>query len=715
MPDGIGTDHARIDGHAKVTGSARYPSDMPVNNPAYGWLATSAIARGRITAIDEAAARAVPGVLEVFSHRNMRGAVAKADFFAKGGYVGSTIRPMESEQIWHNGQIIALVVADSLEAAREAARLLKVEYIEECPAAGFGSEGAETKAASDAGFEDPKVCDADAAFAAAEVKVAAEYSTPTQHHNPIELFTTTAVWSGGQLTIHEPSQFVHGMRHGIAAQLNLDPADVHVVSPFVGGAFGAKGALTQRTALVAEAARRLRRPVKLVPTREQGFTIATYRAETRHRVRLAASRDGKLLALVHEGEEVTSRPDAYKVAGTATTARVYACPNVRTKVSMVHADRNTPGFMRSPSEVPYMFALESAMDELAYALRMDPVELRRLNDTQHEAIKGVPYSSRNLVQCLEAGARAFGWERRSAEPRSMRDGDWLVGWGCATSIYPTHIGAASARVTLFPNGEVRVQTAAHDVGTGAYTAIGLAAAQGLGVKLAKVQVELGNSDLPPAPVAGGSNTTASVCTVVMKACDEIRARRAQGRQGAIEVYAENIPEGLPPEAIGKLYQGRNALGGGLEGEKSAMAAFGAVFVEVRVHARTQEVRVPRITGAFAAGRIVSPRQARSQLTGGLIWGISAALHEETEIDRRVARYMNDNLSEYLIPVNADIQQVEVVLLEEDDSQVNPLGIKGIGELGNVGTNAAVANAVFHATGIRQRHLPVRIEKLLARA
>ncbi len=712
MPDGIGTDHQRIDGRAKVTGGARYASDVMLGNVAHAWLVTSAIARGHITGMDEAAARAVPGVLEVFSHRNMHGAVAETEFFAKGGYVGSTIRPLESDRIWHDGQIVAMVVADTLEAAREAAFRLQVEYREEQPAAGFDAAGVEVKAASEGGFEDPEVGDADRAYGNAEVKIEAEYSTPTQHHNPIELFTTTAHWVGGKLELHEGSQFVHGLKNGVAAQLGIDPADVHVVSPFVGGAFGSRGSLTQRTALVAEAARRLGRPVKLVPTRDQGFTIATYRAETRQKVKLAAGRDGKLQALVHEGWEVTSRPDPYKVGGTATTARIYACPNVRTKVNLVHADRNTPGFMRSPPELPYMFALESAMDELAVALNMDPVELRRVNDTQHEPIKGLPYSSRNLVGCLDAGAKAFGWERRNPAPRSMRQGEWLVGWGMATSIYPTHIGAATARVTLLPSGHARVQTAAHDVGTGAYTAIGLAAAEGLGVSLDKVAVELGDSDLPPAPVAGGSNTTASVCNVVMKACDEIRARRAQGQQGAIEVYAENVPEGLPPEAIGKLYQGRNALGGGLEGGKQAMAAFGAIFVEVRVHERTREVRVPRAVGAFAAGRIVSPRQAHSQLTGGMIWGIGAALHETTEIDHRTARYMNDNLSEYLVPVNADIQQLDVIMLDERDSQANPLGIKGIGELGNVGTNAAVANAVFHATGTRPRHLPVRIEQLL---
>ncbi len=713
MPDGFGTDHQRIDGRAKVTGGARYASDVVVGNVAHAWLVTSAIARGRITGFEDAEARAVPGVLEVFTHRNMQGAVAETEFFAKGGYVGSTIRPLESDQVWHAGQIVALVVADTLEAAREAAQRLRVRYAEEAPAAGFDAAGVEVVAASDAGFEDAGVGDADSAFAAAAVKVEASYSTPTQHHNPIELFTTTASWAGGKLTLHEGSQFVHGLKHGIAAQLRIDPADVHVVSPFIGGAFGARGSITQRTALVAEAARRLGRPVKLVPTRAQGFTIATYRAETRQQVKLAASRDGRLQALVHEGWEVTSRPDAYKVGGTATTSRIYACPNVRTKVHMVHADRNTPGFMRSPPELPYMFALESAMDELAYALDMDPVQLRRINDTQREPIKGLPYSSRNLVGCLDAGARAFGWERRSPAPRSMRDGEWQVGWGVATSIYPAHIGTATARVTLLPDGRARVQTAAHDVGTGAYTAIGLAAAEGLGLALERIVVELGDSDLPPAPVAGGSNTTASVCNVVIKACEEIRARRAQGQQGAIEVYAENVPEGLPPDSIGKLYQGRNALGGGLEGGKQAMAAFGAIFLEVRVHDRTREVRVPRVLGAFAAGRIVSPRQARSQLTGGLIWGIGAALHEQTEIDPRSARYMNDNMAEYLVPVNADIRQVEVLLLDEQDTQANPLGIKGIGELGNVGTNAALANAVFHATGTRPRDLPVRIEHLMA--
>ncbi|WP_207802803.1 xanthine dehydrogenase family protein molybdopterin-binding subunit [Roseicella frigidaeris] len=753
MSGRIGQSPVRVDGRAKVTGAAHYASDMAVPNPAWAWLVTSAIARGRIAAIDEAAARAVPGVLDILTHRSMRGEVGDAGFFAGGGYAGSTIRPLQDDRVRHDGEIVAIVLAEGLEQAREAAYRLRIDYAEETPAAGFGSEGAElvsAREASGGSFEDPGVGDADAAFAGAAIRVAADYATPTQHHNPIELFTTTAQWEDGRLTVFEGSQYVHGLKNGLAAQLGLDPAMVRVESPYIGGAFGSRGSLTQRTALIAVAARRLNRPVKLVATRDQGFTIASYRAETRQHVKLGADTDGRLVALVHEGTEVTSRPDPYKVAGTQTTSRIYACPNIRTRVSLLHADRNTPGFMRSPPELPYMFALESAMDELAHAAGLDPIELRRRNDTMREPIKGLPWTSRSLMPCFDRGAAAFGWAERNPAPRSMREGDWLVGWGCATTIYPTHLGAATARVTLTPDGRARVQTAAHEIGTGTYTVVAQAAAEGLGLPLGKVLVEMGDSDLPPAPVSGGSNVTASVCTVVMQACEQIRARLAaaategplQGRDpatlrlldgalrapdgaaeplaaamaraanGAIEVYAENIPEGLPPDSLKKLYQGKQALGGGLEGKQHVMAAFGAEFVEVRVHSRTAELRVPRILGAFAAGRIVNPRTARSQLMGGLIWGIGSALHEATEIDRRTARYVNDNIAEYLIPVNADVPQVEVLFVEEEERTANPLGIKGLGELGNVGTNAAIANAVFHATGKRVRELPIRIESVL---
>jgi xanthine dehydrogenase YagR molybdenum-binding subunit len=711
---GIGTPQSRLDGPAKVRGEAHYGSDIALPKAAYAYLATSSIARGRIVSIDEAATRALAGVLDVLTYRNI-GTIAPGKTFDGGGYMGTTIAPLNSPQIFHDGQIVAVVVADTFEAARDGAHRLRIAYAEEAPAATFDSGGSETVAASAIApkHQDPQVGDEANAFAAAPVRMEADYETATEHHNPIELFATACSWSGAKLTVWESSQNMWGFKNGLAQQLGIPVDDIHAISPFVGGAFGSRGSLTQRTAIVALAAKKIGRPVKLVATRDQGFTIATYRAETRHHIRLGATRDGKLQSLYHEGFEVTSRPDNYMVSGTDASTRLYACANVNSKVSIVHADRNTPGFMRSPPETPYIFALECAMDELSYALGIDPVALRRINDTRIEPIKGLPFSSRSLVQCFDQGAAAFGWSRRSAKPRSMRDGDWLIGWGTATTVYPSNIAPAAARVTLFPDGSAKVQTATHEIGQGVYTVCALIVAGKLGVDPQRVTVELGDSDLPPAPVAGGSNSTASVSNAIAKACDDILAKKSAGAAGVIEAYAENTPKGAPQDGIANLYKGKPSFVGGVAGKDNVRFAFGAQFVEVRVHARTGEIRVPRATGAFAAGRIVNPKTAQSQLMGGMIWGISAALHEATEIDHRAARYTNDNLADYLIPVNADIQKIEVIMVAEEDAVVNPLGIKGVGELGNVGMNAAVANAVFHATGVRVREIPIRLEKLLA--
>ena len=380
------------------------------------------------------------------------------------------------------------------------------------------------------------------------------------------------------------------------------------------------------------------------------------------------------------------------------------------------------------------------MDELAVQLKMDPVELRRVNDSMTDAT-GKAWSSRSLMKCFDQASSAFGWSKRSIEPGSMRDGDWLIGWGCASAVYPTHIGAATARVQFNADGRANVQLAAHEIGTGVMTVVAQMAAERLGIPLDQVTVELGDSKFPPVPVAGGSNQTASCCSVVMKACDAIMAKLNGGSgkaetvgagtndglqqkftrlgRSTIEEYAENIPPAAKPNAvvgmfsdpIKKLYEGIPTLVGGSQGER-LMYATGAEFVEVRIHAQTREIRVPRIVGAFAAGRIMNPRTARSQYMGAMIWGISSALHEATEIDPRNARYINDNLADYLVPVNADIQQLEVILVPEKDDSVNPAGVKGIGELGNVGTAAAIANAVYHATGIRVRELPIRLEKLM---
>src|SRR5579871_1298073 len=714
----------------------------------------STIARGCIERLDLDAAFAVPGVLDILTEENT--SELKTVAFTGGGGGASTSIQQLGPEIAHAGQIIAVVIADTFEAASEAAQKVEVTYAAESPSATFGSPRlTEDDAAKVSKIHTrlPNVGDAEAALGEAEMTVDVEYATPTQHHNSIELFTTTCSWVDDRLTIYEPSQFVYGLKSSVAQRLAAEAEKVEVVSPFVGGAFGSKATMTPRTALIALAAKRLNRPVKLVATRSQGFTVSTYRAETRHHVRLGARRDGKLVGYAHEGWEISSRPDAYVVAGVEESARLYAFFSLETNVNVVHAGRSTPDFMRSPPMVPYMYALETAMDELAVKLAMDPIELRRINDTMIEPIEGKPFSSRSLMKCYDRAAEGFGWIRRNPQPGSMRQGEWLIGWGCATALYPTHIGPAAVRVRLLPAGDVTVQTAAHEIGTGAYTVIGQMAAERLGVPLGSVTVEIGDSRLPPAPVAGGSNTTASTCSAVMKACDGIRRKLSHAavtaNEGAlagrdptqltfrngqivapdgaaelveetfrrlgtsvIEEYAEFIPHGAPPEAVKDLYAGKVTLVGGPEGEKM-MFAMGAELVEVRVHKLTREIRVPRIVGAFAAGHLMNTRTARSQLMGGMIWGIGSALHEATEIDPRNARYVNDNLADYIIPVNADAPSVEVILVPEEDHDVNPAGVKGLGELGNVGTAAAISNAVYHATGIRVRKLPIRIEDLLA--
>jgi xanthine dehydrogenase YagR molybdenum-binding subunit len=750
----MGQPAPRYDAAAKVTGRATYGSDMPLDNPAYAFLVTSAIARGRINSFDLDDARRVRGVIEIVTHENAP-KLKESKLFSNGGYAGTTIQPLKSADIAHDGEIIAVVVADSYEVAREAANRVKVSYSAATPSASFDSPGT-TKAAAkgqNAQFkEDPKVGDFAKAFEEAEVRVTASYDTPTQHHNPMELFSTSCAWMGDNLVIYEPSQYVYGLKNGVAEQLGIDADKVRVVNPYVGGGFGSRGSMTPRTAIIAGIARRLNRPIKLVPTRDQGFTIATYRAETRHAIKLGASRDGKLVALRHEGAEVSSRADPYCVGGTKTTTRLYACPNVDSLVSIVRADRNTPGFMRSPPEVPYLFALESAMDELAVKLNMDPVELRRVNDTTNEPIGGKPYTSRSLMACFDEAAKAFGWSQRSVAPKSMSDGDWLIGYGCAATCYPTQMAPSAARVRLQRDGRSRVEIAGHEIGTGAYTILAQTAAERLGVPLEKVAVFVGDSDLPPGPVAGGSNSTASTCSAVMMVCDQVRQRLLKAVMpnesltdkaketigmgqtpatkaaksseaidlerafdalgtGVIEEYGEWKPEGAPMDSLRAMHAGHVRLVGGPELNGKIAYAFGAEFVEVRINRFTHEIRAPRLVGAFAAGRIMNPRTARSQLMGGLIWGMSSALLEATEIDERTARYVNDNFADYLVPVNADVPGVEVILLSEQDDHINPAGAKGLGELANVGTNAAICNAIYHATGRRIRKLPVRLENI----
>ena len=506
---------------------------------AYAFLVTSGIAKGRIKSFDLKEARALAGVVDILTHENMRDTIKTIKFFTEGGPASNTVVPLGSPEIAYGGQTIAVVLANSYEVARDAAHRVVVDYEIDEPSAGFDAPGAvdQDLATQNNKHEDPKVGDFLAAYAAAPIKIDTNYSTPAQHHNPIELFATQCSWNGAQLTVHEPSQNVYGIKNGLAAQLGIDAGSIRVVSPFIGGAFGSKGSLTQRTAIIAIAARKLGRPVKLVPTREQGFTIATYRAETRHRIKLAASRDGKLQALSHDGFEVTSRPDPYAVAGTDASTRMYACPNIASTVTIVRADRSTPGFMRAPAETPYFFALESAMDELAVALDMDPVELRRVNDTQTEPIKGLPFTSRTLMPCFDQAAAAFGWSKRNR--RSQVPCARVTGWSAgAAPLRPTRRRWRRPRAPAFSLLPGR-QRPGRDSESRNWQRH-LHGRRGPGRCRAawacpydKVSCpRSATPNLPPAPVAGGSISTASVCSVDgVMACDAIRARLGDNTSG----------------------------------------------------------------------------------------------------------------------------------------------------------------------------------------
>ena len=747
----IGHPHTRVDGRAKVTGSARFASDLPLPHAAHAALVTSPIARGRITGIDLDAARSVPGVLQILTWQDLAGEIAPVKHLMEGGFANSSWLPLGSDEIAYHGQIIALVTAETREAAEEAAGRARFSFEPQAGAFTFDDPGAERIALADLkpAHSDPEAGDADAALARAACRIDARYTSPIQHHNPMEMFTTACAWDGDRLTVYEPTRFVVGVQHGLARQLGIDPSLVRVVAPFIGGHFGSKLALSQHTAIVACAARRLGRPVSLLPTRAQCFTIANHRPETRHRVQLGASADGRLAALVHEAEMVASRFDAFAMEGTDVTASLYACPAIRTREYAVRVDRNTPGPMRAPPEMPYLFALESAVDELACALDIDPIALRRRNDTVSDPVSGKPFTTRPLMRCFDAGADAFGWRDRTPAPGSMRDGEWLVGYGCASSARPVKIAPASVRIVLDAGLRVTVETAHHEIGQGLYTLVAMLVSEWLGLSSGQVTVRLGDTGLPPASLSGGSSTTTSLSHALRQGCDALRTKllhaasawpgplhghavadlqlangrvvaadgssdalgeiveRLAGRQA--EVLADFIPDGAGNDAIEKLRGGRIALSSGGDG---IGWAFGAQFAEVRVHAMTGVVHVPRLLGAFAAGAILNPLAARSQLEGGMVWGLGSALLEQTTLDRRTGRYVNSDLSEYLIATAADCGSIEALLLPDDDPDVNALGLKGLGELGIIGVNAAIANAVHHATGRRLRDLPIRIEAML---
>lgn len=703
----------RIEGRAKVTGAARYPADVNYNDASYGRLVTTPVARGRVVSIDTAPAFEVPGVLHVLTHENMP-EIAEVNSFYAGGQLQSSFVPLTTNEIRYAGQPVALVVAETLEAAAEAAARIAVQTETKPAVADIFAASAEAKPAPGPGPTD--VGDVDAAFANAAISVEADYRTPVQHHNPMELFSATAEWSGERLTVHTPSQWVKGQALGLAKQLGLPLENVHICSPFVGGAFGSKGSLSHHVTLAAIAARQVKRPVKLYVTRQQMFTVASFRPASEHRIGLAADRDGKIQGFKHVQRAQTSRSDDVIHSGIGTTTRMYHATAIHGHDELVPVDTNAPGFMRAPNEVPPFFALESAVDELAEKAGIDPVEMRIRNDVTHDPVTGVPFSSRSLKECLERGAELFGWHERDPGVGSMRADGELVGFGVATATYPTMAIPSSARVRLDRDGRARVSVAAHDVGTGTYTSAAIVAAECLGLPLERIDVELGDSTLPVGPISGGSMTTAGMTSAIRAACRNLleKVHGRHGESGALEAEGAWHHAEMPEEAAQKFYDGSVSMLGPVS-DSHAMFSFGAEFVEVRVNARTRQLRVPRMVGVFAAGRIVNLKAALSQVVGGMVWGLSSALHEETVIDPATARFVNGNIAEYLVPVNADVPEVTAEFVPEQDEIVNPMGVKGIGELGIVGTAGAVANAVHHATGVRLRSLPIRMQDLVTAA
>jgi xanthine dehydrogenase YagR molybdenum-binding subunit len=734
----IGKEVSRVDGVAKVTGKAKYAAEFQVPNIAYGFIVLGTVAKGTIKAMDTMEAERAPGVIRVFTHLNTpklgpktvtedappRGAQNERD---------KSFRALRSDRIYFNAQPVALVVAETYEQARYAARLVRVSYNAE-------KHMTDTEAVRGRARVPPRAAakprgNPEEAMKSAPVKVEAEYRIPIEHHNPMEPHAAIAVWQGDKLTIFDKTQEVYGVRAHLASAFGIPEENVSVISPYVGGAFGSSLRPNYYPALTAMAARELKRPVKVVYTRTQMFTGHGYRPYTIQKIALGAERSGKLTAMIHEAVHNTSSFEEFNDSTTGFTRQVYACPNLYAPTKITDTDLNTPTWMRAPGAVSGMFALECAMDELAYELKIDPLELRLINYAEVDPESGKPFSSKALRECYKLGAEKFGWKNRKFEPRSMRDGRWLVGWGTATGVWGAFQRPANARITFRADGAAHVTSATSDIGPGTYTVMTMIAAEYLGLPIERVKFELGDTKFPRAPSQGGSQTTSSVGSAVHGAALAVTAKLlalanqdansplkaaaasdVEMLDGRLRLKSDpsrfvNISEvmrrnGL--EEITETFESKPSP----ERQKYSTMAHGAQFVEVKVDPDLGVIRVTRAIEVTACGKIINPKASHSQEIGGVVWGIGMALTEATEIDHRFGRIMNPNLQHYHVPVNADVHEVETLFVEEEDTVVNPLGVKGMGELGMVGIPAAIANAVFHATGRRIRDLPITPDKLL---
>ena len=720
----------RVDGPLKVSGQARYAAEYPADGLLHGSVICSVIARGRIVRIDASAAEALEGVSLVLSHLN-RPPLAQDDesYEDDDAADGSPFRPLFNERIRYSGQPVALVVADTLELARHAASLVRIEYQQQ-PHETDLRQALDRSHAAPAELPKPRG-DADAAIAGAPLSLQLEYELPNEYHHPMEPHASTVMYQAdGSLLVHDKTQGPQNSQQYLASVLKLDPSQVRVLSSFVGGAFGSGLRPQYQLPLAAMAALKLQRSVRVTLSRQQMFTFG-YRPRAVQRLQLGAAADGKLQGLVHEVIGQTSRFEDFTEHVAEWSGMLYHCDHVRLAYRLVPLDVYTPLDMRAPGAATGLFALESAVDELAWAAGVDPLQLRLTNYAQTNQNEGKPYSSKELRACYQQGADAFGWSTRDPQPRSMRQGNQLVGYGMATGVWEAMQMPASARATLTADGRLIVASATCDIGPGTATAMTQIAAEALGLDPAQVIFKLGDSSLPKAPLQGGSFTVSSVGSAVQEAC---QALAAQLCDAARQLPDAPFTDGSALRFVdGRVQQGDDtrravelstllARHGSLEAEvqaqpskqreRYASATHSAVFVEVQVDEQLGTVRVTRVVSAIAAGRVVNPKTARSQILGGVVWGVGMALHEEAMIDHGLGRCMNHNLADYHLPVHADIGDIEVIFVEEEDQIVNPLGSKGVGEIGIVGVAAAVANAVYHATGKRIRELPITLDKLL---
>ena len=732
----IGQPLTRRDGVLKVTGAATYAADNCLPGMLYGVLAVSSIARGRVVSLDIEAAKAHPGVVEVMTQAN-RPALAQ-DPDAKTNPFMFRIDLLQSDRVRYANQPIAVVIAETLEAATEGAALLSPRYEVETARTGLDSAGSFVPPA--VGIGSPAELyhgDVEAGLSEAEQRLEVTYSTPAQYHNAMEPHAIVAAWDGDKLVVDTPSQGLAIAQGRLAGLLGIPPENIMIRSPFLGGGFGSKGLISGPQILGVLAARLLGQPVKLVLRREQMYGPVGHRAPTRQTLRLGTASDGALTAIHHHTRTTSSTFDDFFEPASDVSHTLYASPAIATTYDAVRLDTGTPLFMRAPGEATGSVALESAIDEMAQACGMDPLAFRLKNYAETEPMTGKPFSSKALRECYRQGAERFGWSTRPLSPREMRDNDGLlVGWGMGTATFPALMFQAEARAVVRRNGSGVVEIGAHDMGQGAWTALAQIAADALGLNMDEIEFISGRSDLPNAGIAGGSAHTATAGMAIHNAGAAVIAKLADlaagdegsplygsGNAGVVarggklfrrddDSRSESYSAILERAGLDQVEGSGSAAADPKAQDTYAMHAHGAVFAEVKVDPELGQIRATRLVGAFAAGRIINPRMVRSQYFGGMIWGVSFALHEHAAVDRRTGRVMNANLGEYHVPVSADIPSLEAFLVEEHDPHVNALGIKGVGEIGITGTAGAIANAVWHATGVRVRNFPITLDNLM---